>query len=209
MRDVDMPSPDRLRPRWAAFAAVLAGRGPRWAEGAHASADAWHYDDGGGNWVDLCVTPVGHAVLVGHDHEYSETYFRDAAEYFEEQHTDLLAGTPAWWSATIAPYLDDITGQGVWIGFIYGFDGSSWSRADYDAEDGFSSLRLPFVSDERTVEQITMHLSRAAPGPELDVSAVQALVAAGPAVDRATLDAVFKGRELDAGAALAAARGFA
>lgn len=204
-----MPSPAQLRPRWAAFAAVLAGLGPRWADGAHASDGTWHYDDGGGNWADLCVTPAGHAVLVGHDHEYSDTYFGHAAEYFEEPHTDLLAGAPAWWSAAIAPYLDDITGRSIWIGFIYGFDGRSWSRADYEVDDGFRSLAVPFLSDERTVEQIVEHLSGSAPGTAIDLEAVRALVTMGPDVDRTTLDRLSRGRELDTGAALSAARAFA
>lgn len=198
-----------MRPRWAAFAAILAGLGPRWAEGAHATENTWHYDDGGGNWADVCMTPAGHAVLVGHDHEYSETYFGQAAEYFEEPHTDLLAGTPPWWSAAITSYLDDITGQGVWIGFIYGFDGHSWSRAEYEVDDGFSGLSLPFVSDQQTVDQIVEHLSGTAPGPAIDLSAVRSLVTAGADVDRSVLEAVFRGRDVDVDAALAAARAFA
>lgn len=197
-----------MRPRWAAFAATLAGLGPRWAQGAFATPDTWHYDDGGGNWADLCLTPVGHAVLLGHDHEYSETYFGQAAEYFDEPHTDLLADAPPWWSAAIGPYLDDITGQSIWIGFVYGFDGHTWSRAEYDVDDGFGSLSIPFTSDERCVEQIVEHLTGSATGPEVDLAAVRALVGAGPGVDRATLHAAFSGRDLDIDAALAAARAF-
>jgi hypothetical protein len=81
--------------RWAAFAAVCAARG--WADACHITGSMWHFDDGGGNLVDLHHVGDGRAVLVGHDHEYSETYHVAAEESFGEEETDLLAGTPQWW----------------------------------------------------------------------------------------------------------------
>ncbi|QHD84107.1 hypothetical protein GR168_00790 [Gordonia sp. JH63] len=53
LRTVGLPTPGDMKPRWAAYAALLAVRGERWAQGAHATAHGWHYDDGGGNWADL------------------------------------------------------------------------------------------------------------------------------------------------------------
>ena len=53
------------------------------------------------------------AVLLGNDHEYSETYFGSAAEYFDTEETDLLADTTDWWSRNLDPSL-----FGEWIGFI-------------------------------------------------------------------------------------------
>ncbi|HEY9312890.1 hypothetical protein [Williamsia sp.] len=206
---VDFPAPVELRPRWAAFAATLAGMGPRWARGAYATPTTWHYDDGGGNWADLQLVDGGRAVLVGHDHEYSETYFGHAAEYFGQTPTDLLAGTPQWWSPVITAHLERIDTEGMWVGFIYGFDGRTWNRADYDADDGFTSLNVPFGSDAQCAELINEHLTGAAESPPVDTAAVAALVAAGPAVARATLESVFDGGALDVDAALAAARSFA
>ena len=149
LRTVGLPTPAEMKPRWAAYAALLAVRGERWAQGAHATAHGWHYDDGGGNWADVVSAGSGRAVLVGHDHEYSETYFREGATYFGEEETDLLADAPDWWEAAIVPYLDRQRTAGMWIGFIYGFDGR-WMRSDYDADDGFTSVGLPFTDDETT-----------------------------------------------------------
>ncbi|MFE0750404.1 hypothetical protein [Gordonia sp. NPDC058843] len=153
LRTVDLPSPAEMRPRWAAYAAVLAVRGERWAQGAQATPDGWHFDDGGGNWADVVLLGADRAVLVGHDHEYSETYFREGAAYFGEPETDLLDGAPEWWEPAIAPYLQRQRTDGMWIGFVYGFDGR-WSRSAYDLADGFTSVGLPFTDDEKTVDAL-------------------------------------------------------
>src|SRR5690349_11416021 len=92
---IDLPSPDEMRGRWAAFAAVCAARG--WSDSCRADGGTWHYDDGGGNYADLVHLDGGRAVLLGNDHEYSDTYFAKAAEYFGEEETDLLADAPSWW----------------------------------------------------------------------------------------------------------------
>jgi hypothetical protein len=84
-------------------------------------------------------------VLLGHDHEYSETYFAEAAAYFGEPETDLLAGAPDWWT----PPVRAAATPDQWVGFVYGFDGAAWWRAPYDVADGFTSLGLPAVDDER------------------------------------------------------------
>ncbi|WP_238421992.1 hypothetical protein [Gordonia sp. 'Campus'] len=152
LRIVDCPSPGEMRPRWAAYAAILAARGSRWSDGCWATPDVWHYDDGGGNWADLVFADASRAVLVGHDHEYSETYYREGAAYFGEPETDLLAGSPPWWGTTIAGHLGRQRTDGMWIGFVYGFDDGGWRRADYAVDDGFVSLNLPFRDTSATVE---------------------------------------------------------
>ncbi len=153
LQTVELPAPAEMRPRWAAYAALLAVRGERWAQGARATPDGWHYDDGGGNWADMVLVGDDRAVLVGHDHEYSETYFREGAAYFGEPETDLLDGAPPWWEPAIAPHLERQRTEGMWIGFVYGFDGR-WTRSGYDIEDGFTGVGLPFVDSQKTVDAL-------------------------------------------------------
>ena len=214
LRTVGLPTPGEMKPRWAAYAALLAVRGERWAQGAHATAHGWHYDDGGGNWADVVFAGSGRAVLVGHDHEYSETYFREGATYFGEEETDLLADAPGWWEAAIVPYLDRQRTEGMWIGFIYGFDGR-WMRSDYDADDGFTSVGLPFTDDETTGDALVDLLgnwfgelgltSQADLGTRL-----RAMVAAGDAPTAADLRRILgpAAAHADIDAAVAAAQRF-
>ncbi|WP_347238394.1 hypothetical protein [Dietzia sp. B19] len=212
MREIDLPSPDTMAPRWSALAAVLAAYGPRWAESAYSDGSTWHYDDGGGNWADIRFLGDGRAVLLGHDHEYSETYFRSAAEYFGESETDLLSGCPPWWAEAIGDYLDRIDSEGTWIGFIYGYDGSTWTRADYDGDDGFTSLNVPFLGGQPVLKQITSQLTMsiggrpagAAPDPQL----LDRVLAECPELSADTAQALLGGRDLDIDAALRAAHQF-
>ncbi|GLZ52790.1 proteophosphoglycan 5 [Actinomycetospora sp. NBRC 106378] len=198
---VDLPAPMTMRGRWAAFAAILGARG--WGSGAFAEPARWHYDDGGGNWADLHLVGQGRAVLVGNDHEYSDTYFREAAAYFQEEETDLLAGAPDWWEA---PAVDGMARE-TWVGFVYGWDGSGWSRAPYDLSDGFTSLHPVFVDDERCAEMVVEFVENEVEGP-VRPDAVAALIAAGADLTHDQLRAVadVPGWDLDAG--VAAARAF-
>ncbi|MBB5958110.1 hypothetical protein FHS29_004718 [Saccharothrix tamanrassetensis] len=201
---VDLPEPAWMRGRWAAFAAVCAARG--WADSCHADGTVWHYDDGGGNWADLHHVGGGRAVLIGHDHEYSETYYSTAAEYFEEPETDLLAGAPEWWAPPVRTALE----QGSWVGFVYGFEDGVWRRAPYDLDDGFDSVNLPAADDRRCRELITEFaqdapgLAGAAPDPD----AVGALIAADGDVTEEHVAAVVGATGWDAAAGATAARGF-
>ncbi len=132
---VDLPTPKQLRGGWAAKAAICAAYG--WDDTTYAKEDLWFSHDGGGNWACIRFMGTDQAVLLGHDHEGSETYFRDAARDFGEEETDLLKDAPSWWEEAIetAPY-------GPYIGFIYGWDGNQWLRSDYEEDDGFSMLGL-------------------------------------------------------------------
>ena len=71
------------------MAAVCRSRG--WNDSVYATSNEWFYHDGGGNWCTLRFLAKHRAVLLGHDHEYSHTYFGTAADYFDEEETDLLA----------------------------------------------------------------------------------------------------------------------
>jgi len=203
LRTLDLPTPAALRGRWAAFAAICAARG--WADSCHADDGVWHFDDGGGNWADLHLVEDGRAVLIGHDHEYSETYFAEAAAYFGEPETDLLAGAPDWW----APPVRAAGAQGNWVGFVYGFDGATWWRAPYEVEDGFASVGLVGLDDGRFREQVTEFVQDAPglTGPP-DPAAVDALAAADGDVTPALVRAVIGPHGWDAEAAAGAARRF-
>jgi hypothetical protein len=202
---VDLEPPHQLRNRWAAHAAVMAALGN--GDMSNATATRWHYDDAGGNWADLVLLDGGRAVLFGHDHEYSQTYFREAADYFQEEETDLLADAPEWWGSVLP------TGVDQWIGFVYGFDGTSWSRADYDLDDGFASVAVPACSDERLHEMIVefVHGSGEDAGSnhEVEPATIDALVALGPAITSDALRNVFCDVPGDYDQGVAAAAAFA
>lgn len=204
-------SPDDMRGRWAACAALTAAQG--WPDHCFAQNGTWHFDDGGGNWADLRSVGPGRAVLVGHDHEYSETYFRGAAEYFGEPETDLLAGLPSWCSAAVEDYVADIERSGMWLGFVYAFDDGHWSRAPYTVPDGFDSLNLPTVDDDATAAHVTEFLEGIAAdegsGEGVDAAAVRAVIAMGASVDPPALRAMFGGRRVDIAAGVEAAARFA
>ncbi|OZC02794.1 hypothetical protein [Rubricoccus marinus] len=196
---LDLPSPHALRGGWAALAAVYAGRG--WTD-VRALPDRWLYHDGGGNWATLRFHDASRAVLFGHDHEYSETYFGAAAEYFGEEETDLLAGAPDWWSADLDP-----SPSGEWIGFIYGWDGSTWRRAPYAKPDGFDSVGLIRACSLEGTGFLAEFAQEALglvgdPDPE----ALAALVAADADITPALLEAVVPGWDIAAG--VAAGRAF-
>jgi hypothetical protein len=77
----DLATPAERRGRWAAFAAICATRG--WGSSCFAGRPP-HYDDGGGSGADLHL--VGdRAVLVGNDHEYSDTPGVVAAAAFRQE----------------------------------------------------------------------------------------------------------------------------
>jgi hypothetical protein len=199
LRTLDLPTPGALRGRWAAFAAICAARG--WADTCHADDGVWHFDDGGGNWAELHHVGDGRAVLIGHDHEYSETYFAEAATYFDEPETDLLAGAPDWW----APPVRTACARGNWVGF----DGATWWRAAYEVDDGFTSVGLVALDDERYREQVAEFVQDAPglAGPP-DPAAVDALAAADGVVTPALVRAVIGHDGWDADAAAGAARRF-
>ena len=76
---IDLPSPLEMRSGWALQAAMSAARG--WTDDAdiHADCKQWFFHDGGGNWAALRFYSEDKIVLLGNDHEYSNTYFGSAA----------------------------------------------------------------------------------------------------------------------------------
>lgn len=147
---VDLAPPEELGPRWATLAAAMGSAG-HGAQDCRADDGDWYYHDGGGNWCRMFRYADGRALLIGSDHEYSETYFRAGAEYFQEEETDLLAGGESWWADAVEWH---DTQDGDWISFIYAYDGTTWSRAPYEAADGFEDLHFPAVSSERLLPEL-------------------------------------------------------
>ncbi|MFJ6635773.1 proteophosphoglycan 5 [Streptomyces sp. NPDC091376] len=201
---LDLPAPAQLRGRWAAYAAICAARG--WGRTCWADGPVWHFDDSGGNWAEVHHLGTGRAVLIGYDHEYSETYYGPAAEEFGEGETDVLAEAPDWWR----PVVERMLAEKQYVGFVYGFAGGGWKRADYSAEDGFRSVGLPALSLEKTRERI-ISLAREAPGlggSAPNPAAIEALIAADGDVTEAHVTAVVGAVGWEPAAGAAAARRF-
>lgn len=141
---LDLPDPTTWRGRWAALAAVQAASGH--GERCRALWPLWHYDDGHGSWADLHHLDEGRAVLLGQDRNDSETFYAEASDFFEEKETDLLAGAPEWWGPPVRRVRD----AELFLGFVYGYDGSTWHRAGYELDDGFTSVGLPVLTTALT-----------------------------------------------------------
>ncbi|WP_230687071.1 hypothetical protein [Catellatospora vulcania] len=197
---MDLPTPAQMRGRLAAFAAIC-GAQSRERRGCFADGPLWHFDDWGGNWAELHHDGGGRVVMVGNDHEYSETHYGPFAQMFSEPETDLLAGAPQWW----APYARQVIAGGERLGFVYGFDGA-WRRADYDLYDGFASVGIPALDDAHCVELVSEFAKDARTGAP-DPAAIEALIAADADVTAAQVAAVI-GDKWDAAAGAAAARAF-
>ena len=192
--DIELPPPKAMRGGWAALAAVCFARG--WKKTVYATSSQWLYHDGGGNWACLRFLSEDKVVLIGHDHEYSETYFGEAAKYFEEEETNLLADAPEWWGSDIDPQP-----FGEWIGFIYGWDGKKWQRANYEKEDGFKSVGLLdacSLTDTKLLEEFAT-IAPELHGKRPSSDALKALVAADANISHALLEAVMPGLDIDAG----------
>ena len=190
---IDFPSPMNLRGGWAALAAICAARG--WSDVAYATSDQWFYHDGGGNWACLRFKEKDKVVLLGHDHEYSETYYGKAAEFFGEEETDLLKGAPDWWGYDLRTYPFE------WIGFIYGWDGENWQKVNYDKPDGFDSLGLPKALSVTNTEMLSEFASDAPglKGKRPDPEMLEAVVVADAAITHSLLEAVIPGWDIKAG----------
>ncbi|MFB4420368.1 proteophosphoglycan 5 [Streptomyces sp. QL37] len=201
---LDLPEPMSLRGRWAALAAVQAAAGH--GERCRALWPLWHYDDGHGSWADLHHLDDGRAVLLGQDRNDSETYYAEASDFFEEKETDLLAGAPEWWEPPVRRVRD----AELFLGFVYGFDGSAWYRADYELDDGFTSLGLPVLAATLTRGKIVATVQRLpdSEGGRPAYEAIDELIAAAGEADAGLVAAVAPSAGWDAEAGAAAARAF-
>jgi len=185
--EMNIPAPKAMRAGWAALAAVHAARG--WKTDIYAQPGHWQFHDGGGNWAILRKIDENQFVLIGHDHEYSETYFREAAEYFQEEETDLLLNAPEWWSNDLG------------TGAFENWDGLTWKRAAYDKEDGFNSVGLIESCCNDPVNTLKGYAADAPglEGKQPDEPAIEQLVAADAHITHELLGSVVPGWDIDAG----------
>lgn len=191
---LSIPSPKELRGGWAAMAAICAAQG--WENDIYATSDQWFYHDGGGNWVCLRFKEKNKAILIGHDHEYSETYYGEAAKYFKEEQTNILADAPEWWSFDMSP-----EPFGEWIGFVYGWDGEKWQRASYNKPDGFEDIGLLNACSVNGFETLGEY-SIGAPGNNGVAPSnekLKKLVEADANISPEILESVVPGWDIDAG----------
>ena len=188
--EVKIPTLGEMRGGWAAHAAVYNAYG--WDDSLYATEDLWFFHDGGGNWACIRFLGKNKAVLFGHDHEYSEAFFRDTAKDFGFEETDLLKDAPSWWGDAIEP-----SPYGPYIGFIYGWDGTTWQRADYSENDGFTKvglLDMIKLKGPNSISDAIKHFERTVVEQDLE-----ALVAADGAITKDLLEAVMPGYNIELG----------
>lgn len=142
-RPDDLPPPHVLWAHGVAVAAMGAAqrRGLLSFEGR-----ALLYDDGGGNTWRLAWVEGDRAVLVGYDHEFSETL-----DYVSHPF-DLLQDAPAWLPWTWVGELE----AAECVAFVYWWDGA-WARTPYPDDlddDGLEAILAKTSSVEGTVEQV-------------------------------------------------------
>lgn len=146
-------TPDRIAELLAVDAAVRAATGfdvlPR-------SPGVLEWEDGEGIWMGLVRPGEGRALLVGWHHEFSLT---EGSGRSGEAGTDLIGDAPGWWRRGV----EHARTRGSYLGFLYGWDGSSWWRLDQPVDDGFDPEIFP-------VTELALHdiIERAAADTLLD-----------------------------------------
>ncbi|NKY96498.1 hypothetical protein [Nocardiopsis alborubida] len=203
-RPDDLPPPHVLWARGAALAALGVSRrsGLLSFEG-----QSLLYDDGGGNTWRLAWVEGDRAVLVGYDHEFSETL-----DYVSRPF-DLLQDAPVWLPWTWIAELE----AAECVAFVYWWDGA-WARTPYPddlEDDGLEAVLSKTSSLDGTVEQmLDCLLPGRRPHGELRAAARETarrvvLDAESGSLDKTRVEALLDltgTTEPDAGAVLATAR---
>lgn len=162
------------------------------------------WSDENGSWISLVLPGEGRALIAGWHAEESET---EASGTSLDGGTDLIDVAPGWWRRGI----DHARARGDVLGFLYGWDGSSWWRAPYDTADGFDPDFFP-VSRE-TVAELVNELAADTLLDDPSSEALDALLAAGVRLDGDTLSAALRTEdgwpEVDTDAGVRTARAFA
>lgn len=148
MSTVELPAPEQLRGRWAAFAAVWVGAGinTQPSTGPRAQDGDWVYEMELGQWAYLVRFKNGRAVLAGQ----SNPDIRRSPQQEASARKALLAGTPAWWST-----VEEVLPKQAVLGFVMGWDGTKWTRsADAPAEGGFDRMAFYPASERATGDRL-------------------------------------------------------
>lgn len=198
---VDLDStPDDIASLLAVDATVRSAVG---LEHSAPSAAALHWAGADGMWMALVRPGEGRALLAGWHHEFS---LAEGSGRAGETGTDLVGDAPGWWRRGV----EYAQSNGAYLGFLYGWDGSSWWRLDQPADDGFDPELFPVTRPalRDIIDELADDTLLDAPAPE----AVDALLAAGSALTSAQLAAVLHAPDgwpaIDVDAGVRAARAF-
>lgn len=139
---VDLDTPEELRARWTALAAVAHATGfdRRW----YADEEGYHHQDETGSVLRM-VQLDDKAVLFGFHTQHSRT-----------AGSDLLAGSPDWIGQ---PEVKRRLGAGE-LGFVYGAVNGTWARASYPGDpwqpldDGFAPIGQWITSDSESAREM-------------------------------------------------------
>lgn len=145
---------------------------------AAASHPTW--EDGEGSWLTMVLPGDGRALLAGWHREESEI---EGSGTGTDGGTDLIDTAPGWWRRGI----EHARSRGDALGFLYGWDGTCWWRAPYDAADGFDPDFFPVTRTAvcQAVDEMAADTLLDDPLP----ATVDALLDAGPQLDAESLRA--------------------
>ncbi|WP_338538985.1 hypothetical protein N5P18_05800 [Janibacter terrae] len=146
MVPVDLASPDDLRDRWAAYAAMWVGAGvSEGGTGPRATDGDWVYEMEIGQWGYLVRLEDGRAVLAGQSNPDTR---RDAAAEKRNRET-LLGQGPSWWGV-----VDDVLPATAHLGFVIGWDGKRWTRSSAAPTGGGYDSFVFYVATAKDLGQI-------------------------------------------------------
>lgn len=147
LQDVDLASPDELRDRWAAYAAMwIAAAVSEGGTGPRAEDGDWIYEMETGQWAYLIRYKDGRAVLAGQSNPDTS---RDAAGE-KKARAALLAGAPGWWGV-----VQEVLPKGAPLGFVMGWDGTAWRRlGTASSMGGFDALTFYVASAEAMGQEL-------------------------------------------------------
>ena len=193
-------TPDHIVDFLAVDAAVRAAVGVEHPAPAAAALD-WAGADG--VWMSLVRPGDGRALLTGWHHEFSLT---EGSGRAGEAGTDLVGDAPGWWRRGV----EHARARDAYLGFLYGWDGSTWWRLDQPTDDGFDPEIFPvtLLALREIIDELADDTLLEAPDPE----AVDALLAAGAGLTADHLAAVLRSAdgwpEVDTAAGVRAARAY-
>ena len=197
--DLD-PTPRDIASLLAVDAAVRAAVG---LDTPPPTGAALHWAGTDGMWAALVCPGEGRALLAGWHPEFSLT---EGSGQAGGSGTDLVADAPGWWRRGV----EHARSRDLYLGFLYGWDGSGWWRVDQPADDGFDPELFPVT--RAALRDIIDELADDTLLDPPDADAVEALLDAGPRLTEAQLTAVLHSPdgwpEVDPGAGARAARAY-